>query len=211
MGQKSNRLFFVSGYRKSWLSNWFASNQKEYALFAVEDAMIRSYFARFEKKYLISSINISRSSNKPCIVINTCKPGTIIGKVDQIDNFVKDIAKIINKVPDISVQSVKRPDLNSKIVCLSLASQIEARMSYKKSAKSAIDNVMRLGAGGVKIIISGRLNGSEIARSESFKTGSIPLHTIRADIDYAQVNAITTYGVIGIKVWINRPNEFVVF
>jgi len=207
MGQKSSRFLFVVDSKKNWHSKWFADDKK-YPIFASEDVLIRKYFTFFEKKYLISKIEIQRISDNPSIIINTCKPGSIVGKVDQMKKFKTDIDALINSNVSISTQNVKRPDLDAKIVALSIATQIENRFPYKKATKLSIENVMRFGAIGIKISVAGRLNGAEIARSEMYKKGSVPLHTIRADIDYAYVPALTTYGVIGIKVWINRPFDF---
>lgn len=205
MGQKSSRFLFTVGSNFDWHSKWFAKTSDKYALYVYEDIMIRNYFQEFEKKLLISHINVNRLGENIDVIINTCRPGSIIGKPDQMDNFKKEIKSIIGKNVSISVMAVKKPDFNAKIVAMSISSQIESRMSYKKAVRFAMENVTRLGAKGIKICISGRLNGAEIARSESFKVGSIPLHTIRSDISYSYVKAVTTYGVIGVKVWVNRP------
>jgi len=208
MGQKSSRFLFTSDSKKNWLSSWFATG-KEYVNLAIEDVKIRNYLVQYEQKCLISCVKISRVNNKVDIIIMSSKTSSILGKIDLLEKIKSDISKLSNSDINISVRGVKKPELDANIVALIISSSVSSGKSYKKSIKYALDASTRNGALGMKVIISGRLNGAEIARSEVFKVGSIPLHTIRADIDYAYKTSLTKYGIVGIKVWINRVNSFV--
>lgn len=206
MGQKSSRFLFAVDYRKNWLANWFA-NSKNYSNLLSEDIQIRSYLAKVESKYFISRIYISRVGEIIDIMIFSARPVSIIGNPDNITSIKKVLESLLHKSVNISVKGVKRPELDASIVGLYITNHISSGGSYKKSIKLAIQNSMKFGAIGIKIVVSGRLNGAEIARSEVYKDGSIPLHTIRANIDYSCKVSTTKYGNIGIKVWINISDK----
>ncbi len=207
MGQKSSRFLFAIDYRKNWLANWFAVG-KEYSDFALEDMQIRKYLSQFDGKYFISRVSISRLGKSVEISILSARPVSIIGNPDNISSIKTHLTSLTGKDVSISVKGVKRPELDASIIGLYIANHISSGSSYKKSVKLAVQNSMKFGALGVKIVISGRLNGAEIARSEVYKDGSIPLHTIRANIDYSCKVAATKYGNIGIKVWVHIPEKF---
>ncbi len=203
MGQKVNPHGFRVGVNKDWSSSWFA-NKKEFSEYLLEDDKIRKYI---RKKYATSSvadINIERTNNKVTIDIFTARPGVIIGaKGAGVEELKQDLAKLVNgKFVNVNIKEVKKPDLDAKLVAQSVAQQLEKRMSFRRAMKMAMQRVMRAGAKGCKIMVSGRLDGAEIARSEHYHEGRLPLHTLRADIDYATCEANTTFGVIGVKVWI---------
>ena len=193
MGQKINPIAFRLGIIRGWESNWYGG--KNFADKLAEDERIRKYlFVRIPRGGM-SKIVIERTIKRIIITIHTAKPGIVIGKggaeVDKIKEELKKITK-------------KRPELDAKLVAETICQQIEGRVSYKRAVKQALGNTMRMGADGIKVSVSGRLNGAEIARSEKFKEGRTPLHTLRADIDYALGEALTVYGKIGVKVWICR-------
>jgi small subunit ribosomal protein S3 len=205
MGQKVNPHGLRVGVIKDWDTQWYA-NKKDFSTFLYEDYKIREYI---KKKYFacgISKTTIERPQGKVVINIFTSKPGMIIGtKGAGVEQLKKDLAKqFAGRVIVVNVMEVKRADLDALLVAESVAAQLEKRASFRHSMKQAMGRVMRSGAKGVKIMVSGRLDGAEIARSEHYHEGSIPLQTLRADIDYADANAHTTYGVIGIKVWIYK-------
>jgi small subunit ribosomal protein S3 len=207
MGQKINPLSFRVGYFKNWLSEWYAE-KGQYASFVLEDYKIRSYFDQHKKHYSISNIKIERILDVVKVSINTSKPASILSKEDLMKKFKLDLDAISNKNISISVVNVKNPNLDANVIGIMIANHIEKRFSYKKSIKSSMELALKAGALGIKIKISGRLNGAEIARSESFFRGSIPLHSVSNDISYSCQQAITIYGIIGIKVWINRKNKY---
>lgn len=201
MGQKVNPIGNRLGIIKGWDSNWYGG--KDYVEKLHEDYKIRRYLHARLSKASISKIIIERTLKLVTITINTARPGIIIGKGGQeVDKLKEELKKISNKEVQINIFEIKRPELDAVIVADSIARQLEGRVAYRRAIKMAIASSMRMGAEGIKVQISGRLNGAEMARSEIYKEGRIPLHTFRADIDYASVFALTTYGKLGIKVWI---------
>ena len=204
MGQKVNPKGFRVGVYKDWDARWFA--RRNYGDQLLEDMKIRNFLAKRLRNGEVSRVEIEKAGDNIKIIIHSGRPGILIGKKGQeIDNLRKEISKIVKKnAIEISIQEVKTPDLDATLVALNIASQLERRGSYKKAMKRAAANTLRAGAKGIKICCGGRLNGAEIARTEWLRMGSVPLHTLRADIDYGFVEAQTTYGKIGVKVWIGR-------
>jgi small subunit ribosomal protein S3 len=207
MGQKTNPIGNRLGFIQGWESNWFGG--RDYSAKIVEDHKIREYlFARLAKAS-ISKVIIERTIKLVTITINTARPGVIIGKGGQeVDKLKEELKKITGKEVQINIFEIKRPELDAKLVADSIARQIEGRISFRRAIKMAIQSTMRMGAEGIKVKISGRLNGAEMARNEMYKDGRTPLHTFRADIDYALAEAHTTYGRIGIKVWICKGEVY---
>ncbi len=201
MGQKTNPIGLRLGIIKGWDSNWYGG--KDFSAKLVEDDKIRKYLNARLGKAGISKIAIERSLKYVTVTIFTARPGMIIGKGgEEVDKLKKELVKLTGKEIQININEIKRPELDAYIVASSIAKQIEGRVSYRRAIKTASAGTMRIGAEGIKILISGRVGGAEIARSESYKEGRIPLHTLRADIDYSLVEAHTSYGRLGIKVWI---------
>jgi small subunit ribosomal protein S3 len=203
MGQKVNPVSFRLPITKNWSSSWFKS-KLEYANAVIEDLKIHRFFKPLIKAYNIKSIKIDRVVNKVIITVFTAKPGIFIKKAeDGIENLIKKLSLVLGYKVSINVMDVKNPSLSAQLVGIFIASQIEKRASYVRVIKKAIADVMKAGADGVKIKVSGRLSGAEIARSEKYGEGTVPLQELRSNVDYALVEANTVYGVIGIKVWIN--------
>ena len=203
MGQKTNPIGNRLGFIRGWDSNWYGGNDYKDKL--VEDEKIREYLLARLRKASVSNIIIERTLKLVTVTVKSARPGVIIGKGGQeVDKIREELKKLTGKEVQINIFEIKRPELDAKLVAESIARQIEARISHRRAIKMAIAGTMRLGAEGIKINIAGRVNGAEIARSESYKEGRIPLHTFRADIDYALMEAHTTYGRIGIKCWICR-------
>jgi small subunit ribosomal protein S3 len=203
MGQKANPIGNRLGIIKGWDSNWYGG--KHYADKLVEDEKIRNYLLARLSKGSISKIVIERTLKLITVTINTSRPGIIIGKGGkEVDKLREELKKITKKEIQINIFEIKRPELDARLVGEGIARQIEGRIFYKRAIKTAVSTSIRMGAEGIKIRISGRVEGADIARSEEYKEGRIPLHTLRADIDYAVSEAHTTYGRIGIKVWICR-------
>ena len=203
MGQKANPIGNRLGIIKGWDSNWYGG--KKYAEKLLEDNNIRKYLRARLAKASISKIIIERTLKLITVTINTSRPGIIIGKGGQeVDKLKEELKKITNKEVQINIFEVKRPELDATIVANNIARQVEGRISYRRAIKMSIASTMRMGAEGIKVMISGRLGGAEMARSEMYKEGRTPLHTLRADIDYALCEAHTKVGVLGIKVWICR-------
>ncbi len=201
MGQKVNPIGNRLGIIRGWDSNWFGG--KNYGEKLVEDTKLRKYLNARLAKASISKIIIERTLKLITITINTARPGIIIGKGGQeVDKLKEELKKITDKEVQINIFEIKRPELDAVIVANNIARQIEGRIAYRRATKMAIASTMRMGAEGIKIQISGRLNGAEMARSEMYKEGRTPLHTLRANIDYCLAEALTTYGLLGIKVWI---------
>lgn len=204
MGQKTNPIGFRIIRNRNWRSKWFA-NKKEFGSLLKEDAMIRKYLLSKPICQGTSQIKIRRMSEKIEVVICTARPGLVIGKKgSEIDTLKTELSKLTGKQVWVEVEEIKRPDLDAQIVADAIAKQLERRIPFRRAMKKAMQSTMEAGALGVKVQVSGRLGGAEIARTEWYKEGSTPLHTIRADVDYAQGRAETTYGSIGVKVWINR-------
>jgi len=204
MGQKVNPKGFRIGVYRDWDARWFA--RKGYGTLLLEDLKIRKFVADKLKHAEIARVEIEKAGDAVTVILHSARPGTVIGKKGaEIDKIRKDLSKLINKTSiDISVQEVKTPDLDAVLVSRNIANQLERRVSFKKAMKHAVASTMRAGATGIKICCGGRLNGAEIARKEWARHGSVPLHTLRADIDYGHAEAHTTYGIIGVKVWIGR-------
>jgi small subunit ribosomal protein S3 len=201
MGQKTNPIGFRLGIIKGWDSNWYGGN--DFSSKLVEDFQIRKYLNVRLAKAGLSKIYIERTLKLVTVTIYTARPGIIIGKGGQeVDKLKEELKKLTKKEIQINISEIKRPELDAVIVANTIAKQIEGRISYRRAIKTAIASTMRMGAEGIKVQISGRLGGAEMARNELFKEGRTPLHTLRADIDFAKEEAHTTYGRIGIKVWI---------
>ena len=210
MGQKVSPIGFRLVRRKKWLSSWFA-NKKEFGDLISEDYKIRKALMSKPACQGASRIAIKRMSGKIEVTIVTSRPGLVIGKKGaEIDVLKNDLRKLTGKDIWIEVEEIKRPDLDAKLVADAIAKQLERRIPFRRILKKAMQTSMAAGAAGIKVQVSGRIGGAEIARVEWYKEGRIPLHTIRADIDYAHGRAETTYGSIGVKVWINRGEEIVV-
>jgi small subunit ribosomal protein S3 len=207
MGQKTNPIGNRLGLIRGWDSNWYGGD--DFGDKLAEDSKIRKYLAVRLSKASVSRIAIERTLKLVTVTIHTARPGIIIGKGGQeVETLKKEIQKITDKEIQINIFEVKRPELEATLVADSIARQVEGRISYKRAIKMAIASTMRMGAEGIKVQISGRLNGAEMARSEMYKDGRTPLHTFRADIDYALSEALTQYGLIGIKVWICRGEVY---
>ena len=201
MGQKVHPHGLRVGIIKTWDSKWFAD--KDYEKFLLEDIKIREFIK--EKLFLsgISRVEIERASNRARISIHTAKPGMVIGRQgSNIELLKNDLKKMTDSVIDINIIEVKTPDMDATLVAENIANQLERRIAFRRAMKQCVGRTMRMGAKGIKVQVGGRLGGAEIARSESYREGSIPLHTLRADIDYGTAEAHTTYGRIGVKVWI---------
>ncbi|HOJ44737.1 MAG TPA: 30S ribosomal protein S3 [Bacilli bacterium] len=209
MGQKVNPVGLRIGIYRNWNSRWFAE-KKDYATFLNEDLKIRAYLDKTLKDALLSHTEIERvktdKGTNVTVIVYVARPGVVIGQDGaRINQIKKELEKVVNSgTLKIDVLEVKSPDLNARLVALSIAKQLEERASFRIAQKKAIQRVRKAGAKGVRTLVSGRLGGAEIARSEGYKEGTIPLHTLRSDIDYAQVEAHTTYGRLGVKVWICR-------
>lgn len=207
MGQKTNPISNRLGIIKGWDSNWYGG--RNYSDKIVEDDKIRKYLSVRLAKASISKIIIERTLKLITVTVNTARPGIIIGKGGQeVDKIKDELKKITNKEVQINIFEIKRPELDAVIVANSVARQLEGKIAYRRAIKMAIASTMRMGAEGIKFVISGRLNGAEMARCESFKEGRIPLHTLRADIDYSLSVAHTKVGCVGIKVWICKGEVY---
>lgn len=203
MGQKVSPTGLRIGINKDWESKWYA--EKDYAKYLNNDYKIRKYLTKKFKAASVSKIIIERNSKRNEIFIYAAKPGLIIGQSGtEIEKVKKEISKLVNEEFQISVVEIKNPDMVAELVAQSIAHNIENRVSFRVAQKKAIRNTMKAGAKGIKTLVSGRLGGADIARGEGYSEGTIPLHTIRADIDYATSEADTTYGKIGVKVWIYK-------
>ena len=207
MGQKTNPIGNRLGIIRGWESNWYGGN--DYGDKIAEDHKIRKYIHARLNKASVSRVIIERTLKLITITITTARPGIIIGKGGQeVDKLKEELKKITGKEVQINIFEIKRPELDAKLVAASIARQIENRISYRRAIKMAIASTMRMNAEGIKVQISGRLNGAEMARSENYKEGRIPLSTFRADIDYALEESNTTYGKIGVKVWIMKGEVY---
>jgi len=203
LGQKVNPIGLRVGIIRGWDSNWFES--KSYATKLLEDKKIRAYIRKRLQKAGISSIIIDRTSKNIILTIHTSRPGVVIGKSGkEIAQLEQELKQITDKEVKIQITEIKRPELDAYLVAENIASQLEGRISFRRAMKGSITSAMRMGAEGIRVMCAGRLGGAEMARTEQYKEGRIPLHTIRADIDYATATAQTIYGSIGIKVWICR-------
>jgi len=204
MGQKVNPNGLRLGINKDWDSKWYA-NKKDYSKLLNNDIKIREYFEKNLKDAAVAKVQVERNSKRTEIIVHTAKPGVIIGRGGEaIEKLKKEISKLVGEEIQISIVDIKKPDMNAQIVADSIANQITNRASFRMAQKRAIRNAMKAGAKGIKTLVSGRLGGADMARSEGYTEGTIPLHTLRADIDYATSEADTTFGKIGVKVWIYK-------
>ena len=207
MGQKVNPISNRLGIVRGWDSNWYGG--KKYGDTILEDSKIRKYLSARLAKASVARIIIERTLKLVTITVCTAKPGIIIGKGGQeVDKLKEELKKITDKEIQINIYEVKRPELDAVIVASNIARQVEGKIAYRRAVKQAIASTMRIGAEGIKVLVAARLNGAEMARSEMYKEGRTPLHTFRADIDYAQAEALTKVGIIGIKVWICRGEKY---
>ncbi|QPC48040.1 30S ribosomal protein S3 [Mangrovibacillus cuniculi] len=203
MGQKVHPIGLRVGVIRDWESKWFAG--KDYADLLHEDLKIREYIAKRLNDASVSKVEIERAANRVNITIHTAKPGMVIGKGGtEVEALRKALNALTSKRVHINIVEIKRADVDAKLVAENIARQLENRVSFRRAQKQTIQRAMRAGAKGIKTMVSGRLGGADIARSESYSEGTVPLHTLRADIDYAHAEADTTYGKLGVKVWIYR-------
>lgn len=201
MGQKTHPVGLRLGIIKSWNSSWF--DQKNFALKLDEDLRLRKYIRSRLDKAAISKIDIERTAKRVILTVHTARPGIVIGKKGtEVDKLREELRALTNKEVQININEIKKPELDAYLVAENIAKQLEGKVSFRRAMKKAITSTMRIGAEGIKIMCAGRLGGAEMARTEQYKEGRIPLHTLRADIDYAAYTAQTTYGSIGVKVWI---------
>jgi small subunit ribosomal protein S3 len=208
MGQKVHPTGIRLGIVKDWTSRWYANSQN-YPVFLLQDLQVRSFIKEKLAHASVSRIQINRPSNNAQITVHTARPGIVIGKKgEDIDKLKLQVSKMMKVPVKINVEEIRKPELDATLVAEGIAQQLEKRIMYRRAMKRAVTNTMRLGAEGIKINVAGRLNGAEIARGEWYREGRVPLHTLRADIDYGTAEANTTYGIIGIKVWIFKGEIF---
>ena len=211
MGQKVHPIGIRLGVTKEWSSKWFA-DAKQYPEFVLQDHQIREFLRKKLKEASVSRIQIDRPAKRANITIHTARPGIVIGKKgEDIEKLRIDVAKVLGMaLPDVrlNIAEIRKPELDAQLVAEGIAQQLERRVQFRRAMRRAVTNTMRVGAEGIKVKVSGRLNGAEIARSEWYREGRVPLHTLRADIDYGLAEARTTYGVIGVKVWVFRGEVF---
>jgi len=204
MGQKVNPVGLRLGINRGWDSIWFAK-KNNYGKFLIEDYKIRDYIKKNVINSGVSQVIIERSSKKCIVTIYTSRPGFVIGKKgSDVEKIKKNISKITSSEISLNIKEIKKPELNAYLVAENIAQQLVKRIAYRKTMKRAIQSALRLGAKGIRVCLAGRLAGNEIARTEWLREGSVPLHTFRADVDYAEAEALTTYGLIGVKVWIYK-------
>ena len=204
MGQKVNPISLRLGINRGWDSVWFAK-KREFGKILIEDYKIREYIKKNVVNSGVSQVQIERTSKKCIVSIHTSRPGFVIGKKgSDVDKIKKNLGKISSTEVSLNIKEVKKPELNSYLVAENIAQQLVKRIAYRKTMKRAMQSALRLGAKGIRVCLSGRLAGNEIARTEWLREGSVPLHTFRADVDYAEAEALTTYGIIGVKVWIYK-------
>lgn len=204
MGQKVSPIGLRVGINKDWQSKWYADN-KDFSKYLIKDIKIREYLDKKLKDASVSSVLIERNSKKTEVIINTAKPGVIIGRNgEEIEKTRKKLTKLVDENIQISIMEIKNPNLDANLVAENIAKQIENRVSFRIAQKRAIRNTLKAGAKGIKTSVSGRLGGADMARTEGYTEGTIPLHTLRADIDYAHKEADTSFGKIGVKVWIYK-------
>lgn len=202
MGQKVHPIGIRLGIVKDWTSTWYADSNN-YANFLNQDLKMRDFIKRKLKHASVSRIQIQRPANNAAITIHTARPGIVIGKKgEDIEKLRAEVAREMGVPVHINIEEVRKPEVDAQLVAESVAQQLERRIMFRRAMKRAVGNAMRLGAQGIKIMVAGRLNGAEIARTEWYREGRVPLHTLRADIDYGFTEANTTYGVIGVKVWV---------
>ena len=203
MGQKVNPIGLRLGIIRDWDSRWFET--KNYARFLIEDVKIRNFIKDKYAKAGIARVIIERPAKKPVVNIHSARPGVLIGKKGaDIDLLKKKLSKLVGTDVSLNIVEVRKADIDANLVAQSISQQITGRVSYRRAMKKSMQNTMRAGAEGIRILVSGRLAGAEIARNEQYREGRVPLHTLRADVDYGTAEALTTYGIIGVKVWIFR-------
>ncbi|MEO7148526.1 MAG: 30S ribosomal protein S3 [Rhodanobacteraceae bacterium] len=208
MGHKVNPIGIRLGISKDWNSKWYA-NKRDFAQYLVADLKVRELLKKRLAQAGVSKIQIERPAKNARITIHTARPGVVIGKKgEDIEKLRKDVSDIMGVPAHINVNEVRKPELDAQLVAENIAQQLERRIMFRRAMKRSVQNAMRLGALGIKVNVGGRLNGAEIARSEWYREGRVPLHTLRADIDYGLAEAKTTYGVIGVKVWIYKGEIF---
>ena len=204
MGQKVNPVGLRVGINRGWDSVWFAK-KREYGKLLMEDYKIRDYIKKNVVNSGVSQVIIERTAKKCIVTIHTSRPGFVIGKKgSDVEKIKKNLSKITKSEVSLNIKEVKKPELNAFLVAENIAQQLVKRIAYRKTMKRAIQSALRLGAKGIRVCLAGRLAGNEIARTEWLREGSVPLHTFRADVDYAEAEALTTYGIIGVKVWIYK-------
>ena len=204
MGQKVNPIGIRLGITRTWDSIWFAK-KKEYGKLLIEDYKIRNYIKKNIVNSGVSEVKIERAAKKCIVSIYTSRPGFVIGKKgSDVDKIKKNLSKISSSEVSLNIKEVKKPELNAFLVAENIAQQLVKRIAYRRAMKRAMQSALRLGAQGIRVCVSGRLAGNEIARTEWLREGSVPLHTFRANVDYAEAEALTTYGIIGVKVWIYK-------
>ncbi len=203
MGQKTHPIGFRLGINKPWSSNWFAT--KEFPVFLAEDIRVRKYISKRLPNAGVSRVDIDRTSKNLTITINTARPGIVIGKGgEEVDRLKEELTRLTGQKIQVNILEIKRPELDAKLVGENIAHQLIRKIAYRRAVKKSIQSTMRMGAEGIRIRVAGRLGGAEIARAETSREGKVPLHTLRSDIDFAITEARTTYGIIGIKVWIYK-------
>jgi small subunit ribosomal protein S3 len=203
MGQKVNPIGLRLGINRTWESRWYAG--KDYATKLLQDIALRKHVFKALKQAGVSRVVIERAANKTTVTIHTARPGVIIGKKGaDIETLRKDLSKFTGGDVALNIVEIRKPELDAQLVADGIAQQLERRVSFRRALKRAVQSALRLGAGGIKVRCSGRLAGAEIARVEGYREGRVPLHTLRADVDYATAEALTTYGIIGVKVWIYK-------
>ncbi len=201
MGQKTNPIGLRLGINRSWDSVWF--DEKNYASKLHEDIILRNYINNRLSRASISRIEISRTSKRVSVTIHTARPGIVIGRGGtEVETLKTELKKFMGYDVNINVSEIKRPGLRAELVGQNIAQQLEKKVNYRRAVKKAIQSTMSMGAEGIRVCVSGRLNGNEIARSETYREGRVPLHTLRAEIDYTSITSHTSYGTIGVKVWI---------
>ena len=208
MGQKVHPTGIRLGIVKDWTSRWYATS-RDYPVFLHQDLKVRNFIKNKLAHASVSRIQINRPASNAHITVHTARPGIVIGKKgEDIDKLRQEVSAMMGIPVQMNVEEIRKPELDAQLVAESIAQQLEKRIMYRRAMKRAVTNTMRLGAEGIKINVAGRLNGAEIARSEWYREGRVPLHTLRADIDYGTAEASTTYGIIGIKVWIFKGEVF---
>ena len=208
MGQKVNPIGLRLGINRSWDSIWFAK-KNEFGKYLIEDYKIRQYIKKNIVNSGVSQVLIERTSKKCIVSIYTSRPGFVIGKKgSDVDKIKKNLSKISSGEISLNIKEIKKPELNAYLVAENIAQQLVKRIAFRRAMKRAIQSALRLGAKGIRVCVSGRLAGNEIARTEWLREGSVPLHTFRADVDYAEAEALTTYGIIGVKIWIYKGEVF---
>ena len=206
MGQKTNPIGLRLGINRSWDSVWF--DEKNYASKLHEDIILRNYINNRLSRASISRIEISRTSKRVSVTIHTARPGIVIGRGGtEVETLKTELKKFMGYDVNINVSEIKRPGLRAELVGQNIAQQLEKKVNYRRAVKKAIQSTMSMGAEGIRVCVKGRLNGNEIARSETYREGQVPLHTLRAEIDYTSITSHTSYGTIGVKVWIYKGEK----